>query len=94
MTRAGLGEGGAFEAAGRFDAELGYGLPAFGLLTGTPWAGLGLSESGREWRLGWRLTPGSLPLDFSLGVEATLTEPANDNAGPGHGAMLRGAIRW
>ena len=89
-----LGEGGAFEAAGRFDVELGYGLPAFGLLTGTPWAGLGLSESGREWRLGWRLTPGSQPLDFSLGVEATLTEPANDNARPGHGAMLRGAVRW
>ena len=88
-----LGEGGAFEAAGRFDAELGYGLPAFGLLTGTPWAGLGLSESQRDWRLGWRLTPGNARLDFSLGVEVTLTEPANDSD-PEHGAMLQVGVRW
>ncbi len=88
-----LAANGDFEAEGRFDAEIGYGLPAFGVLTGTPYAGLGLSESGRDWRLGWRLTPGNAPLDLSFGVEATLTQPANDNA-PGYGAMLRGAIRW
>ena len=84
---------GGFEAEGRFDAELGFGMPAFTRLTGTPYAGLGLSEGGRDWRLGWRLTPGSLPLDFSLGVEVTLTEPANDSE-PEHGAMLRGGVRW
>ena len=83
-----------FEAEGRFDAEFGYGLRAFDVLTGTPYAGLGLSETGRDWRLGWRLTPGNAPLDFSFGVEATLAQPANDNAPFGQGLMLRGAIRW
>ena len=89
-----LGADGEFEAEARFDAEFGYGLRAFGALTGTPYAGLGLSDAGRDWRLGWRLAPGNAPLDFSFGVEATLARPANDNAPSGHGAMLRGAIRW
>ena len=84
---------GGFEAEGRFDAELGFGMPAFTRLTGTPYAGLGLSEGGRDWRLGWRLMPGSLPLDFSLGVETTLTEPANDSD-PEHGAVLQVGVRW
>ena len=83
-----------FEAEGRLDAELAYGLPAFGAFTGTPYAGLGLSENGRDWRLGWRLAPGGTALDFALGVEGTWTEPANDDAGPEHGVMLRGSLRW
>ena len=42
----------------RLDAEVGYGLPAFGGgFTGTPHVGLGLSDTARELRMGWRLSP-------------------------------------
>ena len=90
----GLAASDEFEASGRLDAELGYGLPVLGSLTGTPYAGLGLSDGGRDYRLGWRLTPGGSPLDFALGVEGTWAESANDDAAPEHGVMLRGALRW
>ena len=83
-----------FEATGRLDAELGYGLPVFGAFTGTPYAGLGLSDGGRDYRLGWRLAPGATALGFELGVEGTWTEPANDDAAREHAVVLRGALRW
>ena len=83
-----------FEAEGRLDAELGYGLPVFGAFTGTPYAGLGLSDGGRDYRLGWRLIPGGTAHDFELGVEGTWAEPANDDADPQRAVMLRGALHW
>ena len=77
---------------GRLDTEVGYGLSALGG-TGTPYAGLGLGDSGaRDWRLGWRFTSGRLH-SLSLGVEATRREAANDN-GAEHGVTVRGALRW
>ena len=90
----GLAANDDFEAQARLDAELGYGLPAFGVFTGTPYAGLGLSDSGRDYRLGGRLAPAGAGLDLSLGLEATLKEPANDDVAPERGVMLRGALRW
>ena len=91
----GLAANGDFEAEARLSAELGYGLSAGGgAFTGTPYAGLGLSESGRDWRLGWRL--GSVrreALDFTLGLEGTRSESADDES-PEHGLMLRGSLRW
>ena len=90
----GLAANDDFDAQARLDVELGYGLPAFGPFTGTPHAGLGLSDSGRDYRLGWRLTPGGTALDFALGLEGTWSEPANDDAAPEHGVTLRGALRW
>ena len=81
-------------STGRLEAELGYGIALFGgAFTGTPHLGVGLSESGRDYRLGWRLTsarrgdPG-----FEVGLEATRREAANADAE--HGVMLRGTIRW
>ena len=81
-------------SAGRLEAELGYGIAMFdGGFTGTPHLGVGLSETGRDYRLGWRLTsarkgdPG-----FEIGLDATRREAANADAE--HGVMLRGAIRW
>ena len=89
--------GGRFEASSRLEGEVGYGLPAFGgAFTGTPNVGFGLSDGGaRDWRLGWRLTS-AVPGDpgFEVSLDATRTEPANDDAEPAHGVMLRGALRW
>ena len=89
----GLAAADEFEAQGRLSAELGYGLPVFGAFTGTPYAGFGLSDGERDWRVGWRLTPARPGLDLELGVEGTWAEPADD-AAPAHGVILRGSIRW
>ena len=43
--------------SGRLDGEVGYGLAVPGGLTGTPYAGFGVSDAAREVRLGWRLIP-------------------------------------
>ena len=83
-----------FEPEGRLDAEVGYGVPVFGALTGTPYAGLGLSESGRDWRLGWRVSPGTTAFDFELGLEGTWAVPADDEGAPERGVMLQGTLRW
>ena len=95
-TLAGLAanDDGGTASAGRFEAELGFGLPLFGGgFTGTPNLGIGFSETARDYRVGWRLTsarkgdPG-----FAIGLDATRREPANADAE--HGLMLRGTIRW
>ena len=80
--------------ATRLDAEHGYGLPVFGGgFTGTPNVGFGLSDTGRDYRVGWRLTsalkgnPG-----FEMSLDATRREAANDDAD--HCVLLSGAVRW
>ena len=86
-TLAGLG---AEEDEGRLgrrlDARLGYGLAVFDDgWTATPEFGLGLSDTGRELRLGARLTERvAVGLALELGVEATRRENA-DGANPRHG---------
>ena len=76
----------------RLNAEIGYGLgvaPGMGVVT--PYAGLGLAGEGAQWwRMGarWQLAPAA-----SVSVEGSLYEAANDDV-PGHGLMLRGALRW
>ncbi len=94
------GAGSGAEPSSRFDAEVGYGLALFGdRFTGTPNVGFGLSETAREYRMGWRLTsavrgdPG-----FEVSLDATRREAANGSgSGAGradHGVMLRSTIRW
>ena len=92
----GLAPDGEFEPERRLDAELGYGFAAFGgRFTGTPNLGVGLSDGVRDWRLGWRLTPGAQDRSgFELNLDAIRRESANDDEAPEHGVMLRGAIRW
>ena len=92
----GLAPNGVFEPESRLDTELGYGLGVFGsAFTATPYAGLGSSASGRDWRLGYRLvSTRHEALDLSLGLEGTLSEPAGDDAPPERGNMLRGSVRW
>ena len=76
----------------RLNAEIGYGLgvaPGMGMVT--PYAGLGLAGEGAQWwRMGarWQLAPAA-----SVSVEGSLYDATNDD-GPGHGLMLRGALRW
>ena len=77
---------------GRIVAELGYGLPVLGGSgTGTPLAGVALSETGRDFRLGYRLGFGSA---LDMGIEGALREIANGSDPPEYGIMLRGALRW
>ena len=63
----GLAVDDAAPRSGRLDGELGYGLPVSGGLTGTPYAGFGVSDAAREVRMGWRLAPaGGGGFTFSL----------------------------
>ena len=83
----------------RLELRLGYGVPAFGeRFTSTPELGLGLSNDGREYRIGWRLTSAVRgDPEFQVNLDATRKEPANDNVTglpAEHGVMLRAAIRW
>ena len=95
-TLAGLAanDDGGTASAGRLEAELGYGIALFdGGFTGTPNLGVGFSETGRDYRVGWRLAsarrgdPG-----FTIDLDATRREAADADAE--HGLMLRGTIRW
>ena len=78
----------------RFDARLGYGLGVFDdRWTATPELGLGLSDTGRELRLGWRLTERvAAGLAFELGVEGTRRESVDGAANPEHG--LEVGLGW
>ncbi len=100
-TMAGLGGtdagAGAVDSPGRrrLEARVGYGVSAFGgRFTGTPELGFGLSESGRDYRLGWRLTPaGGNTGAFEPSAEVTRREDTNDD-GSEHGVGVRATIRW
>ena len=66
-----------------------------GGFTGTPNVGFGLSDTAREVRLGWRLTPaGPAGPGFEVSLDATRSESAGGDTEPEHGIMLRGAMRW
>ena len=71
----------------RLEARFGYGVGVFGdRFTMTPEMGLGLSEVGRDYSLGWRLTrSGSGPGSLELSLEVLRRESANDNVAPEHG---------
>ena len=87
----------------RMELKFGYGLSAFGdRFTWTPEVGFGLSDTGRDYNLGWRLVRGpgsgsgagggggSLELSF----EAPRRESANDNTPPEHAVGLRLTARF
>lgn len=82
---------------GRLDASLGYGVSAFnGAWVATPNVAFGLNESGRIWRLGWRLTtlPGNERFNFVLDVEGNRVEVVDGDVPMVHGVMLRGSASW
>jgi hypothetical protein len=84
------------QANGRLDARVGYGMALFGgHFLGTPELGLGLSEVGHEWRLGWRLgLAGSKRVSFNLGLEATRWEPADATTASESRVGLSAAMLW
>ena len=72
--------------ARRLELGLGYGVPAFGeRFTSTPEVGVELADTGRSYRLGWRLAgPASPGLAFDFGAEAIRREPAGSAGGAEH----------
>ena len=80
----------------RLEARFGYGFSAFGGgFAMTPEIGFGLSEAGRDYSLGWRLTrTGSGPGSLELSIEARRRESANDDTPPEHGIAFRATARW
>ena len=81
--------------AGRLEMEVGYGLSAFdGGFTGTPYAGFGVSDTDRTYRLGWRLTRPADTGSFRFSLEGSRRETADDDAAPDHGIGFRATARW
>ena len=81
------------ESDTRWTAEAAWGFPALGRrFTGSPHVGLGLATGGRDYTLGWRLTPEAGALDLGFGVTATRRE--SDGAAPQHGIGVQLSTRW
>ena len=81
----------------RLEIKLGYGFSVLGdRFTSIPEIGVGLTDTGRDYSLAWRLKrdmrgdAGSL----ELSLEATRRESANDNTRPEHGIGFRMTARW
>ena len=91
----GLAAGGNAEPSSRLDGEVGYGMALMGdRFTGTPNVGFGMSETAREYRMGWRLTSAvSGDPGFEISLDATRREAVNDNDAE-HGVMLKSLMRW
>ena len=84
--------------ARRTDLTLGYGLSAFGdRFTFTPHAGVGLSDTGRDMRIGWRLTrraSENVSESMDVSFEARRREGANDATAPEHELGLQLHLRF
>ena len=88
-----------FVAAGRLEAELGYGLPLWdGAFTLTPNIGFAFSETVRDYRIGWRLSPTPSPAaayhPLELELDATRSETTGGDGSAEHGVMLRSMFLW
>ena len=80
-------------SGGQVNAEVGYGLPA-GRFVGTPSVGVGTSQYGRDYRLGYRL--GLLErggLDFGLDVSGTRRE-STMTPEPDHQVVTSATVTW
>ena len=97
----GNGEAVRFVADSRLEAELGYGLPLWdGAFTLTPNIGFAFSETVRDYRIGWRLSPAPPPaaayhpLELELELDVTRSESTDSDAPATHGVMLRSTLLW
>ena len=92
-TMAGMANGG-LASGNRLEGEVGYGLPVSRRFVGTPTFGVGTSEMGRDYRLGYRLGAlGGEGTAFELGVDAQRREIPLQGA-TDHGAGARATLRW
>ena len=92
-TLAGLdGDLSAANGSGRVDARFGYGMPLAGGV-GVPWAGIGVSEREREYRLGYAFQTGD-PAATDLRVELVAARREPTNAEPEHTFSVHSALSW
>ena len=81
---------------GQLTAEAAYGFPILGgRFTGAPWAGVGMLGSGRDYRVGYRISPGrQFGSHMQIGIEGVRRE--NDDAGAEteHAIGLQLGMRW
>ena len=92
-TMRGMAHGGLAQG-NRLDGEVGYGLPVGSRFVGTPRVGVGTSEYGRDYRLGYSLGAlGGEGTKFELGVDAQRRERALQG-GTDHGALARATMQW
>ena len=84
---------GGNQPGGRVEAEIGYGLPAFGAAgVLTPYAGASLTDAGaHSLSLGGRLELGPA---FGLILEAERSDSANPDTEPVYDVTLEGSFRW
>ncbi len=80
--------GGVFDPASTLDAEVAYGLSAWGGLL-TPYTGLSVSEGGGTYRVGGRFKLGER---FTMSLEGDRRENERDDLS--HGVALRGSLHW
>ena len=80
----------------RLEFKVSYGFLAFGdRFTLTPELGLGLYDSGRDYRIGWRLTHLAETGAFDLSFDVTRRERINnDGTAPDHGVQLEVNTRF
>ena len=91
-TLAGLAGNDNGDARRRLEARFGYGFAALGdRFTSLPEIALGLSDTGSDYSLGWRLVRGGGfgGRSFALSVEAQRREAANDDIAPEHQVRFR-----
>ena len=81
---------------GQLTAEAAYGFPILGgRFTGAPWAGAGVLESGRDYRVGYRVStaePSGSGMQF--GIEGVRRESKGSHVETEHAIGLRFALGW
>ena len=81
---------------GQLTAEAAYGFPILGgRFTGAPWVGAGLLENGRDYRVGYRISPaGQFGSHMQIGIEGMRRENDYGDAVTEHAIGLRLALGW
>ena len=82
--------------SGQFNAEAAYGFPVLrGRFTGSPWVGVGVLQGGRDYRVGYRMSPARQSRTaIHVGIEGVRRE--NDGSGDGaeHAVALHVGKHW
>ena len=81
---------------GHLSAQAAYGFAIFGgRFTGAPWIGAGLLAGGRDYRIGYRVSPGrGVGSHAQIGIEGMRRENDNDDSATEHAINLRFALGW